>query len=220
MLVESKKKFIEFMIKCNVLKFGEFITKSGRKTPYFINLGNFSTGKQLKLLGSFYAEQMAKFKNEINSIFGPAYKGIAIAVCCSEALYEKFNLEVPFFFNRKEEKDHGEGGSFIGHKLKQSKENVAIVEDVLTAGTAIGQVVPQLKQNFNIEINHMFIAVDRCEKVKNSDRLARDDLKLKFEIEVHSIVNIFDIRNFIQSRIEFKDHLAKMDEYINSYCLN
>ena len=126
MLAEhTKKEFIEFLIGCNVLKFGEFITKSGRQTPYFINTGNFKTGRQLKILGEFYAKQLNDFKNEIDVLFGPAYKGISLVVCCCAALLNSFEVDMPFLFNRKEAKDHGEKGSFIGYMPKPN-EKIAI----------------------------------------------------------------------------------------------
>ena len=220
MLAEhTKKEFIEFLIGCNVLKFGEFITKSGRQTPYFINTGNFKTGRQLKILGEFYAKQINDFKNEIDVLFGPAYKGISLVVCCCAALLNSFEVDMPFLFNRKEAKDHGEKGSFIGYMPKPN-EKIAIVEDVLTAGTAINEVVPKIKQGFGSEINHLFIAVDRCEKKVNSEELARNTLKQKFQIEVHSIVNIFDIKNFIENNVNFKDQLHRLDAYLKTYCIN
>lgn len=219
MLTELKRNFIEFLIGCNVLKFGEFITKSGRQTPYFINTGNFKTGKQMQILSGFYAEKVFEFKNEIDVLFGPAYKGIPLVVCCCNALLSKFKIDMPFLFNRKESKNHGEGGDFIGYEPKLN-EKVAIIEDVLTAGTAVNEVVPKIKQKFKAEVNHLFVAVDRSEKNTNSNELARNVLKEKFQIEVHSIVNIFDIKNFIENNNEFRGKLEKMNAYINTYCIN
>ena len=137
MIADKKKEFIEFMMSADVLRFGDFVTKSGRNTPYFVNTGNYKTGSQIATLGRFYAGLV---KNTIGDgfdcMFGPAYKGIPLAASAAAALYNEYGIDKPYFFNRKEEKDHGEGGSLVGYKPKDG-DRVIIIEDVITAGTAV-----------------------------------------------------------------------------------
>lgn len=214
----KKLEFIEFLIDSSVLKFGSFVTKSGRKTPYFINSGNFDTSKKLKILGGFYAELINSLGFKFDALFGPAYKGIPLVVSCCLSLLENFGVSLPFFFDRKEEKDHGEGGSFVGY-LPKFGDKVAIIEDVLTAGTEVTKMVPKLKSKFKIEVSHLFITVNRCERVQGSSSSAVASLKKNFEIEVHSIIDIFDIRNFIKNKSVFEPYLTEMDNYIEKYCV-
>ena len=145
MLTPSKKKFIEFMMSADVLRFGQFVTKSGRHTPYFVNTGNYKTGLQSSMLGSFYAELIHETVGDaFDAMFGPAYKGIPLVTACSGALAREYGVDKPFFFNRKEAKDHGEGGSIVGYK-PQDGDRVIIIEDVITAGTAIRETMPVLQ---------------------------------------------------------------------------
>lgn len=206
------------MLDCNVLQFGNFTTKSGRQTPYFINTGNYKTGKQLQILSEFLANKIVDSKCKFDACFGPAYKGIPLVVGCCEALFRKYDIDKPFFFNRKEKKDHGEGGFLIGYTPK-SDDRIIIVEDVLTAGTAIGETVPQLKEKFNITISDLFITVNRQEKIKDSNTSAKEKIFKQFKIRSHSIVNIFDIKNFIENDPKFQKHITKMNEYIEKYCI-
>ena len=158
-----KREFIDFLRSANVLKFGDFTAKSGRKIPYFINAGEIKTGDQICKLGEFYAKAyFDKVGNKKTVLYGPAYKGISIAVATSVAL-SKEGLDVPFFFNRKEAKDHGEGGIFVGYKPTAGEE-VVIVEDVITAGTAIRESMANLSSLEGVKVAACFVMVDRKEK--------------------------------------------------------
>lgn len=211
-----KNDFIKFMKECGVLTFGDFTLKSGRKAPYFVNTGNYKTGMQLAKLGEYYAECIKENKINADTLFGPAYKGIPLAVSCSIALFNKYNLDLNYCFDRKEAKDHGEGGLIVGKQLKDG-EKVIIIEDVITAGTAIRQVVPILKNAANVDIVAMIISVDRMEK-GSGELSAVQEVKKEFGIEVYPIVTINDIIEAIKNDvIEGKEYLDKMIEYRNQY---
>lgn len=211
-----KESFIKFMTECGVLTFGDFTLKSGRKAPYFVNTGNYKTGTQLAKLGEYYAECIKENNVEAETLFGPAYKGIPLAVACSIALYNKYNTEVNYCFDRKEAKDHGEGGVIVGKKLTDG-EKVVIIEDVITAGTAIRQVLPILKANADVNITGMIISVDRMEKGKG-ELSAVQEVKNEFGISIYPIVTINDIINAIKDGIiDGKEYLDKMIEYRASY---
>ena len=212
-----KNDFIKFMTECGVLTFGDFTLKSGRKAPYFVNTGNYKTGKQLAKLGEFYAECIKDHGISPDTLFGPAYKGIPLAVSCSVALFNKYGMDVNYCFDRKEAKDHGEGGVIVGKQLTDG-EKVVIIEDVITAGTAIRQVIPVLKNAADVDIQAMIISVDRMEKGKEGDLSAVQEVKRDFGIEVFSIVTIEDIIKAIEDGvIEGKEYLDKMLEYRKTY---
>lgn len=214
-----KNEFIKFMCDSKVLIFGDFITKSGRKTPYFINTGNYSSGEQINKLGYFYAKCIKENNIMPDVLFGPAYKGIPLCVSLSSALYEKYGEDVNYCFNRKEVKDHGEGGLIVGHILKDG-ENVVIVEDVITAGTAIREVIPILKNTANVNINSIIISVDRMEKGKK-DKSAIQEVYEEFGIKVYPIVTIDDIISSIENGvIEGREYLDKMKQYRKIYGIN
>lgn len=211
-----KNEFIKFMTACGVLTFGDFTLKSGRKAPYFVNTGNYKTGKQLARLGEFYAECIKENGIEADTLFGPAYKGIPLAVSCSVALFNKYGLDVNYCFDRKEAKDHGEGGVIVGKQLSDG-EKVIIIEDVITAGTAIRQVIPVLKNAADVDITAMIISVDRMEKGKG-ELSAVQEVKKEFGIDVYSIVTINDIIQAIKDGvIEGKEYLDKMIAYRETY---
>lgn len=211
-----KESFIKFMTECGVLTFGDFTLKSGRKAPYFVNTGNYKTGAQLAKLGEYYAECIKENNVEAETLFGPAYKGIPLAVACSIALYNKYNIDVNYCFDRKEAKDHGEGGVIVGKKLTDG-EKVVIIEDVITAGTAIRQVLPILKANADVDITGMIISVDRMEKGKG-ELSAVQEVKNEFGISIYPIVTINDIINAIKDGIiEGSEYLEKMIEYRKAY---
>ena len=211
-----KNDFIKFMTECGVLTFGDFTLKSGRKAPYFVNTGNYKTGKQLAKLGEFYAECIKENGINADTLFGPAYKGIPLAVSCSVALFNKYGMDVNYCFDRKEAKDHGEGGVIVGKQLTDG-EQVVIIEDVITAGTAIRQVIPVLKSNADVNITGMVISVDRMEKGKG-ELSAVQEVKEEFGINVYSIVTINDIIQAIKDGvIEGKEYLDKMIEYRETY---
>ncbi|MBR1444697.1 MAG: orotate phosphoribosyltransferase [Firmicutes bacterium] len=211
-----KKDFIKFMCESGVLTFGDFVTKSGRNTPYFINTGNYKTGEHIAKLGEFYAECMKEHNVDADVLFGPAYKGIPLAVSVAIASYTKYGKDLNYCFNRKEAKDHGEGGVLVGHKLKDG-DKVAIIEDVITAGTAIRETLPILKNAANIDISCVIISVDRMEKGKN-DISAIQEIKEDFGITVHPIVTILDIIECIKDgSIDGAQYLDKMLEYREKY---
>lgn len=196
---QYKKDFIEFMVASGVLTFGEFKTKSGRLTPYFINTGNYNTGAQLARLGEFYASALQEhFTNSFDVLYGPAYKGIPLAVTTASTLASKFNKDIKFCFNRKEEKDHGEGGSLIGYKPKPG-DRVIIIEDVTTAGTSVRETVTILSKFENVKIEGLIVSVDRMEKGQ-STKSALQELKQEFSINAVAIVTLNDIISHLHNR--------------------
>ena len=158
-----KESFIKFMVDCGVLTFGNFTLKSGRKAPYFINCGNYKTGAQLAKLGEYYAECIHENNIPVETLFGPAYKGIPLAVSTVVALSNKFGIDVSYCFDRKEAKDHGEGGMFVGKTLTDG-EKVIIIDDVMTSGKALRESMPKLKSAADVDVTGMVITVDRMEK--------------------------------------------------------
>jgi orotate phosphoribosyltransferase len=212
-----KENFIRFMVDCGVLTFGDFTLKSGRKAPYFVNTGNYKTGAQLAKLGEFYAECIKDNNIEAQTLFGPAYKGIPLAVSAVVALYNKYGMEVSYCFDRKEVKDHGEGGMFVGKKLEDD-EKVVIIEDVMTSGKALREVMPKLTGSANVNVTAMVITVDRMEKALDSDLSAVDQAYKDFGVKVYSIVNINDIIEAIKNGVvDGKEYLDKMLEYRDTY---
>ncbi len=212
-----KENFIRFMVDCGVLTFGDFTLKSGRKAPYFVNTGNYKTGAQLAKLGEFYAECIKDNNIEAQTLFGPAYKGIPLAVSAAVALYNKYGMEVSYCFDRKEVKDHGEGGMFVGKKLDDD-EKVVIIEDVMTSGKALREVMPKLTGSANVNVTAMVITVDRMEKALDSDLSAVDQAYKDFGVKVYSIVNISDIIEAIKNGVvDGKEYLDKMLEYRDTY---
>lgn len=219
MLTEKKKEFIEFMMESDVLRFGDFVTKSGRNTPYFVNTGNFRTGKQIATLGKFYAALIKKnCGDNFDCMFGPAYKGIPLATAAAGALYNEYKIDKPYFFNRKEEKDHGEGGSLVGYK-PQDGDKVIIIEDVITAGTAVRETMPILKNAANVEVKDMFISVNRCEVGQNPEKTTIMEVMEDFGINVHAIITVQDIYEYLKQDGSYGDILTKMKEYIDTYCV-
>ena len=161
---EYKQQFIEFMVRSNVLTFGDFVTKSGRKTPFFINAGNYSTGEQLVRLGQYYAAALRQnLGDAVDVLFGPAYKGIPLAVTTATALFNLHGQNVSFCFNRKEAKDHGEGGILVGRKLRDG-DRIVIVEDVTTAGTSVRESIPLLTGAAKVTLAGLVVSVDRMER--------------------------------------------------------
>lgn len=212
-----KQDFIKFMVDCGVLTFGNFTLKSGRKAPYFINCGNYKTGAQLNKLGEFYAECIVDNKISVETLFGPAYKGIPLAVSAVTALSRKFDIDVSYCFDRKEVKDHGEGGMFIGKQLTNG-EKVVIIDDVMTSGKALRESMPKLKGAADVDVTGMVITVDRMEKGQGGDLSAVQEVKRDFGIDVYSIVTIEDIIDAIEKDIvPGKEYLEKMIEYRKVY---
>lgn len=212
-----KQQFIKFMVDNGVLKFGEFTLKSGRKAPYFINTGNYNTGAQLAKLGEYYAKCIEENEIKAETLVGPAYKGIPLAVSTVIALYSHYGREYNYCFDRKEVKDHGEGGLFVGKQLTDG-ERVILIEDVMTSGKALREMLPKLKEAADVEIAGMVISVDRMEKGLESDLSAVQEVYKQFGVKVYSIVTMNDIINAIEEGIiEGKQYLGKMKEYRKIY---
>ena len=218
MLTQAKKEFIEFMMGADVLRFGEFKTKSGRLTPYFVNTGNYRTGAQIAALGKFYAACIREACGEdFTAMFGPAYKGIPLVTAAASALSTLYGIDKPYFFNRKEVKDHGEGGSLVGYQPKDG-DRIIIIEDVITAGTAVRETVPILKAAADVKVTDMFISVDRCEVGKEGVKTAVMEVKEEFGINVHAIITVRDIREYLSEHGTDPALLASMDRYMEQYC--
>ena len=207
-----KHEFIAFLESAGVLKFGDFTAKSGRKIPYFINAGDIKTGDQIAKLGEFYAKAyMEKVGNKRTVLYGPAYKGISIAVSSSIAL-SKEGLDVPFFFNRKEAKDHGEGGVFVGYVPKAGEE-VVIVEDVITAGTAIRESMAILGNLEGVKVAATFVMVDRKEKGK-TDKSAMGEVTDEFGFPVYSVVDVYDIIEYLEQDEKNAENVQRIKNYL------
>ena len=210
-----KREFIDFLKDAGVLKFGDFTAKSGRKIPYFINAGEIKTGEQIMKLGSFYAKAyLDKIGRKNTCLFGPAYKGISIAVSASVAL-AKEGLDLPFFFNRKEAKDHGEGGIFVGYKPKCGEE-VVIVEDVITAGTAIRETMEIMKTLEGVKVSACFVMVNRKEKGKG-DKGAMEEIAEEFGFPVYSVVDVYDIIEYLESEGGNEENVERIRNYLSVY---
>ena len=207
-----KREFIQFLQDAGVLKFGDFTAKSGRKIPYFINAGQIKTGDEIAKLGEFYAKAyFEKIGNKKTVLYGPAYKGIPIAVSVACAL-SKENLDVPFFFNRKEEKDHGEGGVFVGYK-PQAGEEIVIVEDVITAGTAIRESMAILSSLKDTKVAACFVMVDRKEKGQ-TEKSAMAEVGEEFGFPVYSVVDVYDIIEYLEEDPANKENVDRIKAYL------
>ena len=213
-----KREFIQFLQSAGVLKFGDFTAKSGRKIPYFINAGEIKTGENIAKLGEFYAKSyLDKMGAKKAVLYGPAYKGISIAVSASIAL-SKNGLNVPFFFNRKEAKDHGEGGVFVGFVPKNGEE-IIIVEDVITAGTAIRESLATMQSLENAKVSGVIIMVNRMERGK-TDMGAMEEITQEYGFPVYSIVTIYDIIDYLEThpeRLPSPDHIDRIRAYLKEY---
>ena len=210
-----KREFIQFLQSAGVLKFGDFTAKSGRKIPYFINAGEIKTGEHISKLGEFYAKAyLDKVGAKKTALYGPAYKGISIAVSTSIAL-AKNGLDLPFFFNRKEAKDHGEGGIFVGYK-PQAGEEVVIVEDVITAGTAIRETMEIMKSVEGIRVAACFVMVDRKEKGKG-EKGAMVEIEEEFGFPVYSVVDVYDIIEYLEEDSANEENVARIKKYLEVY---
>ena len=208
-----KREFIQFLESAGVLKFGDFTAKSGRKIPYFINAGDIKTGEQIAKLGEFYAKSyLEKVGNKRTVLYGPAYKGISIAVSSAVAL-AKNGLDVPFFFNRKEAKDHGEGGVFVGYKPTAGEE-IVIVEDVITAGTAIRESMEILSVLEGVKISAVFVMVDRKEKGK-TEKSAMQELSDEYGFPVYSVVDIYDIIEYLEEDPANEENVTRIKNYLS-----
>ncbi|MDE7453427.1 MAG: orotate phosphoribosyltransferase [Clostridia bacterium] len=212
-----KQQFIKFMVDNGVLKFGEFTLKSGRKAPYFINTGNYKSGSQLAKLGEYYARCIEDNEIQADTLIGPAYKGIPLAVTTAIALHKQFGRDLNYCFDRKEAKDHGEGGLFVGKQLCDG-ERVILIEDVMTSGKALREMLPKIKEAADVKIAGMVISVDRMERGLETNLSAVQEAYREFGVKVYSIVSMSDIISAIEDgTIPGKEYLSKMKEYRSQY---
>ena len=215
--MDYKRRFIQFLSECGVLRFGTFTLKSGRVAPYFLNAGEYKTGAQIKRLGEFYADCIVENNIPVQTLFGPAYKGVPLALSAAVALYEKYGKDVNFCFDRKEVKDHGEGGMFVG-KQPEGGEKIVIVEDVMTSGKALKEVLPKLRGAAKVDIAGMVITVDRMEKALGSERSAVQQARAEEGVEVYSIVTVADIVAALEEGvIAGREHVPAIRDYLAEY---
>ena len=217
-----QEEFIRFMVDSGVLTFGDFVTKSGRKTPYFVNTGNYKTGAQAARLGDYYAACIQENMSEgIDALFGPAYKGIPLVTTASASLYRNYGRDLPYCFNRNEAKDHGEGGSIVGYKPKDG-DRIAIVEDVVTAGTAVRESIEFFKSVADVKIVALFVSVDRMEK-GTGEQTTLNELREQYGIQVFPIVTVRQVidtlhNQAIDGRVLIDDAMrGRMEEYLKQY---
>ncbi|OXE14242.1 orotate phosphoribosyltransferase [Vibrio parahaemolyticus] len=207
-----QREFIEFALEKEVLKFGEFTLKSGRKSPYFFNAGLFNTGRDLARLGRFYAAALADSGIEFDVLFGPAYKGIPIATTTAVALADHHDIDTPYCFNRKEAKDHGEGGNLVGSALEG---RIMLVDDVITAGTAIRESMKIIKAN-GADLAGVLVAIDRQEKGKG-ELSAIQEVERDFGCAVISIVSLGDLITYLEEKGNATEHLEAVKAYRAEY---
>ncbi len=219
---QYKQEFIEFMVDCNVLKFGDFVTKSGRKTPFFINTGFYRTGAQLSRLGEYYAKAINdKFGTDIDVLFGPAYKGIPLTVTASIAFNKEYGKDIKYCSNRKEVKDHGDKGILLGSPIADG-DKVVIIEDVTTAGTSIGETLPIIKAQGDVDVLGLVVSVDRMERGQGT-KSALNEIREKYGFETTAIVTMAEVVEHLYNRpykgkIIIDDTLkAAIDAYYEQY---
>ena len=210
-MTSSTSLFIEFALEKKVLQFGNFLTKAGRNSPYFFNLGAFNDGKSLKYLGEFYANKIIDTKIEFDMIFGPAYKGIPLVSSTSIALSNK-STNIPYSFNRKEAKNHGEGGNIIGSAIKGK---VLVIDDVISAGTSINESYDLIRAN-GAKIAGVIVAIDRQEKGGGA-LSATQEIANKYSIPVISIINLQDIIKYLETTSGFTNELELIKKYQDTY---
>ncbi|HCG8041226.1 TPA: orotate phosphoribosyltransferase [Vibrio parahaemolyticus] len=207
-----QREFIEFALEKEVLKFGEFTLKSGRKSPYFFNAGLFNTGRDLARLGRFYAAALADSGIKFDVLFGPAYKGIPIATTTAVALADHHDIDTPYCFNRKEAKNHGEGGNLVGSALEG---RIMLVDDVITAGTAIRESMEIIKAN-GADLAGVLVAIDRQEKGKG-ELSAIQEVERDFGCAVISIVSLGDLITYLEEKGNATEHLEAVKAYRAEY---
>ena len=217
-----REEFIHFMVRSGVLTFGDFTTKSGRKTPYFVNTGNYKTGAQAARLGDYYAACIQEhMPGGVDALFGPAYKGIPLAVAAASSLYRGYGRDLPYCFNRKEAKDHGEGGSMVGYKPREG-DRIAIIEDVVTAGTAVRETIELFKSVADVTFAALFVSVDRMER-GTRDCTTLDELRQDYGIQVYPIVTVREVISFLHNnpvdgKVYIDDAMkGKMEAYLAQY---
>lgn len=207
-----QKEFIEFALQKQVLKFGQFTLKSGRTSPYFFNAGLFNSGRDLARLGRFYAAALMDSGIDYDLLFGPAYKGIPIATTTAVALSNDYDLDLPYCFNRKEAKTHGEGGSLVGAELKGK---IMLVDDVITAGTAIRESM-DIIQAHHAQLAGVLIALDRQEKGK-AELSAIQEVERDYAAKVISIIQLSDLVSYLETQPNMQEHLAAVKDYREQY---
>lgn len=219
---QYKQEFIEFMIDCKVLKFGDFVTKSGRKTPFFVNTGFYRTGKQLKKLGEYYAAAIKdKFGFDFDVLFGPAYKGIPLSVATTMAIADKYDADIKYCSNRKEIKDHGDTGILLGSPIADG-DKVVIIEDVTTAGTSIQETLPIVKAQGDVDVLGLVVSVDRMERGQGS-KSALMEIEENFGLKTTAIVTMAEVVEHLYNKpykgeIIIDDTLkAAIDAYYEQY---
>lgn len=219
---DYKKEFIEFMIDCEVLKFGDFVTKSGRKTPFFVNTGFYRTGTQLRRLGEYYAKAIQEtFGTDFDVLFGPAYKGIPLTVATTMSLSEFYDADIKYCSNRKEVKDHGDKGILLGSPIKDH-DKVVIIEDVTTAGTSIEETLPIIKAQGDVDVLGLVVSVDRMERGKGT-KSALKEIEEKYGFKTTAIVTMADVVEHLYNRpykgkVIIDDQLkAAIDAYYEQY---
>ena len=218
-----KKEFIEFMVDCDVLKFGDFTLKSGRKSPFFMNAGAYVTGSQLKKLGEYYARAIHEtYGDDFDVLFGPAYKGIPLGVVTAIAYSELYGKEVRYCSDRKEEKDHGaDKGSFLGSKLKDG-DRVIMIEDVTTSGKSMEETVPKVKDAADVTIVGLMVSLNRMERGKG-DKSALEEIQETYGFPANAIVTMEDVITYLynrpcQGKIQIDDKMkAAIDAYYEEY---
>ncbi len=205
-----KQEFIEFMVDSCVLKFGDFTLKSGRRSPFFMNAGGYVTGSQLRRLGEYYARAIHdNYGLDFDVLFGPAYKGIPLAVATTMALSELYGREIRYCSNRKEVKDHGDTGILLGSSLKDG-DRVVIIEDVTTSGKSIEETFPILRAQADVEIRGLIVSLNRMEKGK-TDKSALEEIREKYGFEANAIVSMAEVVEYLYNR-EYKGNIYINDE--------
>ena len=219
---DYKKEFIEFMIDCEVLKFGDFVTKSGRKTPFFVNTGFYRTGTQLRRLGEYYAKAIQNtFGTDFDVLFGPAYKGIPLTVATTMAISEFYDSDIKYCSNRKEVKDHGDKGILLGSPI-QDHDKVVIIEDVTTAGTSIEETLPIIKAQGDVDVLGLVVSVDRMERGKGT-KSALKEIEEKYGFKTTAIVTMADVVEHLynkpyRGKVVIDDKLKEaIDAYYEQY---
>lgn len=220
---QYKQEFIEFMVDSDVLKFGEFTLKSGRKSPFFMNAGAYVTGTQLIQLGEYYAKAIHEnYGEDFDVLFGPAYKGIPLSVAATMAYSRLYGKEIRYCSNRKEVKDHGDTGILLGSSLKDG-DRVVMIEDVTTSGKSIEETFPILKAQGDVEIKGLMVSLNRMEKGRDSDMSALDEIRRKYGFEAHAIVNMAEVTEYLynrpyKGRVLIDDTIkAAIDAYYEQY---
>lgn len=219
---QYKKEFIEFMVDCGVLKFGDFVTKSGRKTPFFVNTGFYRTGLQLRKLGEYYAKAINNtFGTDFDILFGPAYKGIPLSVATTMAISENYNADIKYCSNRKEVKDHGDTGILLGSPINDG-DKVVIIEDVTTAGTSIEETLPIIRAQGNVDVLGLVVSVDRMERGQGTQS-ALTEIQEKYGIVTTAIVTMEEIISHLYNK-EYKGKIiiddtlkSAIESYYNQY---